>query len=42
MHVLFLPSFYSDKEKTILGSFFKEQALAILRADLGIKIGIAY
>jgi glycosyltransferase involved in cell wall biosynthesis len=39
-HVLFLPSFYSDPDKPVVGSFFKEQALAV--ASMGIKVGLAY
>lgn len=40
LHVLFLPSFYSDPEKPIVGSFFKEQALAV--ASTGVKVGLVY
>jgi glycosyltransferase involved in cell wall biosynthesis len=39
-HILFLPSFYSDPDKPVVGSFFKEQALAV--ASIGIKVGLAY
>lgn len=39
-HVLFLPSFYSDPDKPVLGSFFKEQALAVART--GVKVGLVY
>jgi len=39
-HVLFLPSFYVDPEKPVLGIFFKEQAQAVRKA--GLKVGVAY
>jgi glycosyltransferase involved in cell wall biosynthesis len=39
-HVLFLPSFYSDPDKPLVGSFFKEQAQAVRKA--GLKVGVAY
>src|SRR6266487_318289 len=39
-HVLFLPSFYSDPDKPLLGSFFKEQAQAVRKA--GLTVGVAY
>lgn len=40
LHVLVLPSFYADPERPILGSFFKEQALALQNA--GAKVGVVY
>src|SRR6266568_3318607 len=39
-HVLFLPSFYNDPDKPLVGSFFKEQAQAVAKA--GLKVGVAY
>jgi len=40
MHVLMLPSFYSDPDQPLCGSFFRDQALA-LSAE-GVTVGIAY
>jgi glycosyltransferase involved in cell wall biosynthesis len=40
MHVMFIPSWYSNKRNKVHGSFFKEQALALQRA--GIKVTVAY
>src|SRR5512136_2120549 len=40
MHVLMLPSFYSDPDQPLCGSFFRDQALALSAA--GIAVGIAY
>lgn len=40
MHVMFIPSWYSNKRNKVHGSFFKEQALALQRE--GIKITVAY
>jgi glycosyltransferase involved in cell wall biosynthesis len=39
-HVLFLPSFYSDPDKPIVGVFFKDQAKAVAAA--GAKVGLAF
>jgi len=39
-HVLFLPSFYIDPEKPVLGIFFREQAQAVRKA--GLTVGVAY
>lgn len=40
LHVLFLPSFYDDPDKPVVGSFFKEQALAM--SSIGVKVGLVY
>lgn len=40
MHVLILPSFYTDTEKPVVGAFFKEQALALHK--MGTEVHIAY
>jgi len=40
MHVLVLPSWYKTTKDNIVGSFFEEQARAIISA--GIKVGIFY
>lgn len=40
MHVLFLPSWYLYSHSHVQGIFFKEQALALLKA--GIKVGLIY
>ena len=40
LHVLLLPSFYSDPDKPVLGSFFKDQAQALRKA--GLTVGVAY
>lgn len=40
MHVVIIPSWYSNEENTVLGSFFKEQAIA-LKED-GIDITVCY
>jgi glycosyltransferase involved in cell wall biosynthesis len=39
-HVLLLPSFYSDPDKPLVGSFFREQAEALAKG--GLKVGVAY
>lgn len=40
MHVMFIPSWYSNKRNKVHGSFFKEQALALQNEQ--IKITVAY
>lgn len=40
MHVMFIPSWYSNKRNEVHGSFFKEQALAL--QNQGIKVTVAY
>lgn len=40
MHILVIPSWYSNPRNPVLGSFFKEQALALQK--FGHKITIAY
>ena len=40
MHILFIPSWYATNRIPILGSFFREQALAITRE--GVQTGIIY
>lgn len=40
MHVMFIPSWYSNKRNPVHGSFFKEQAKAL--QEEGIKITVAY
>ncbi|CRX38763.1 glycosyltransferase [Estrella lausannensis] len=40
MHVLFIPSWYPQKEDPLLGIFFKEQALAMMK--LGTEVGVIY
>ena len=40
MHVMFIPSWYSNPRNKVHGSFFKEQAQAL--QDEGIKISVAY
>jgi len=40
MHILFIPSFYATSRIPVLGSFFREQALAIARE--GVQTGIIY
>ncbi|GAM16239.1 glycosyltransferase [Mesobacillus selenatarsenatis] len=40
MHILIIPSWYSSDENPVLGSFFKEQAIAL--KDNGFKITVAY
>ena len=40
MHVMFIPSWYSNKRNLVHGSFFKEQAKALQKE--GIKITVAY
>lgn len=40
MHVMFIPSWYSNSKNKVHGSFFKEQALALQKED--VKISIAY
>lgn len=39
-HVLFLPSFYMDPDKPVLGIFFKEQTQAVRMA--GMRVGVGY
>src|SRR3712207_3806232 len=40
MHVMFIPSWYSNSRNKVHGSFFKEQALAL--SESGVKISIAF
>ena len=40
MHVMFIPSWYSNVRNKVHGSFFKEQALGL--QESGIKISVAY
>lgn len=40
MHVMFIPSWYSNKRNKVHGSFFKEQALALQNA--AVRITVAY
>ena len=40
MHIMFIPSWYSNKRNPVHGSFFKEQAKALQKE--GIKITVAY
>lgn len=40
MHVVVIPSWYSNNENRVLGSFFKEQAIAL--SESGVNITIAY
>ena len=40
MHVLFIPSWFSTQRNPALGSFFRDQALAVSRQ--GVRIGIIY
>lgn len=40
MHVMFIPSWYSNERNKVHGSFFKEQALAL--QNRGVKITVAY
>ena len=40
MHIMFIPSWYSNERNKVHGSFFKEQALA-LQAK-GVKVTVAY
>lgn len=40
MHVMFIPSWYSNNRNKVHGSFFKEQAKAL--QDNGVKITVAY
>jgi len=40
MHVMFIPSWYSNPRNLTHGSFFKEQALALLNE--GVKVTVAY
>ena len=40
MHIMFIPSWYSNKRNPVHGSFFKEQAEAI--QESGIKVTVAY
>jgi len=39
-HILIVPSWYSDPDNPILGSFFQEQAAALARR--GAKVGVVY
>ena len=40
MHVVIIPSWYSNDENNVLGSFFREQAKAL--SEAGINVTIAY
>lgn len=40
MHIMFIPSWYSNKRNPVHGSFFKEQAEAI--QESGVKVTVAY
>jgi len=40
LHVLILPSFYDDPDRPVLGSFFKDQAVAL--ANGGQRVGVVY
>lgn len=40
MHVMFIPSWYSNTRNKVHGSFFKEQALALQKSE--VKISVAY
>lgn len=40
MHIVIIPSWYSSEENIVLGSFFKEQALAL--QDAGEEVTICY
>lgn len=40
MHIMFIPSWYSNERNKVHGSFFKEQALAL--QNKGIKVTVAY
>lgn len=40
MHVVVIPSWYSNEKNIVLGSFFKEQALAL--QEIGIDITVCY
>lgn len=40
MHIMFIPSWYSNARNKVHGSFFKEQALELQKA--GMKITVAY
>ncbi|WP_062307744.1 glycosyltransferase [Polynucleobacter sinensis] len=39
-HILFLPSFYIDPDRPVLGIFFREQALALQK--VGCQVSVAY
>ena len=40
MHVVIIPSWYSNEKNSVLGSFFKEQALAL--KESGVNITVCY
>ena len=40
MHIMFIPSWYSNVRNKVHGSFFKEQALQLQKA--GVKVTVAY
>ncbi|REJ05212.1 glycosyltransferase [Halobacillus trueperi] len=40
MHILIIPSWYSSDENPVLGSFFKEQAIALKNS--GFRVTVAY
>jgi glycosyltransferase involved in cell wall biosynthesis len=40
LHVLMLPSFYQTRQKPYDGTFFRDWALALVRA--GVKVGVGY
>ena len=40
MHIMFIPSWYSNVRNKVHGSFFKEQALELQKA--GVKVTVAY
>lgn len=40
MHIMFIPSWYSNERNKVHGSFFKEQALAL--QNKGVKVTVAY
>lgn len=40
MHIMFIPSWYSNDRNKVHGSFFKEQALAL--QENGVKVTVAY
>ena len=40
MHIMFIPSWYSNVRNEVHGSFFKEQALELQKA--GVKVTVAY
>ena len=40
MHIMFIPSWYSNVRNKVHGSFFKEQASELQKA--GVKVTVAY